>query len=81
MTNLKYIYLQKQDLERSLRTVERILLLFPEASFELRDRGLLYYQLGQFSQAAEDLQIYLIKVPDAKDADVIRQLLAKLGDD
>jgi regulator of sirC expression with transglutaminase-like and TPR domain len=29
----------------------------------------------------EDLQIYLIKVPDAKDADVIRQLLAKLGDD
>ena len=81
LTNLKYIYLQKQDLERSLRTVERILLLFPEASFELRDRGLLYYQLGQFSQAAEDLQIYLIKVPDAKDADVIRQLLAKLGDD
>ena len=50
-----------------------------EASFELRDRGLLYYQLGQFSQAMEDLQIYLIKVPDAKDADVIRQLLAKLN--
>jgi regulator of sirC expression with transglutaminase-like and TPR domain len=54
-------------------------MLFPEASFELRDRGLLYYQLGQFSQAMEDLQIYLIKVPDAKDADVIRQLLAKLN--
>jgi regulator of sirC expression with transglutaminase-like and TPR domain len=79
LTNLKYIYLQRQDLERSLGTVERILLLFPEASFELRDRGLLYYQLGQFSQAAEDLQIYLIKVPDARDADVIRQLLAKLN--
>jgi regulator of sirC expression with transglutaminase-like and TPR domain len=81
LTNLKYIYLQQQDLERSLAIVERVLMLFPEASFELRDRGLLYYQLGQFSQAMEDLQIYLIKVPDAKDADVIRQLLAKLGDD
>ena len=79
LTNLKYIYLQQQDLERSLAIVERVLMLFPEASFELRDRGLLYYQLGQFSQAMEDLQIYLIKVPDAKDADVIRQLLAKLN--
>ena len=79
LTNLKYIYLQKQDLERSLGIVERILLLFPGTSLELRDRGLLYYQLGQFSQAVEDLQIYLIKVPDARDADVIRQLLAKLN--
>lgn len=78
LTNLKYIYLKQQDLEKSLGTVERILLLFPGTSLELRDRGLLCFQLGMFSQAMEDLQTYLVKIPDAEDADVIRQLLEKL---
>ncbi|MBD2627148.1 SirB1 family protein [Trichormus variabilis] len=79
LTNLKYIYLKQQDLPRTLAAVERILLLFPDVTLELRDRGLLYYQLGQFTQAREDLQSYLAKVPEAEDADVIRQLLKKLG--
>ncbi|MEA5551386.1 SirB1 family protein [Anabaena cylindrica UHCC 0172] len=78
LTNLKYIYLKQQDSERSLAAVERILLLFPGVSLEVRDRGLLYYKLGQFTQAIDDLQSYLAKVPDAEDATVIRQLLAKL---
>ncbi len=79
LTNLKYIYLKQQDLEKSLGTVERILLLFPGTSLELRDRGLLCFQLRMFSQAMEDLQTYRVKIPDAEDADVIRQLLEKLG--
>ncbi|BAZ28497.1 hypothetical protein NIES4074_09300 [Cylindrospermum sp. NIES-4074] len=79
LTNLKYIYLKQQDLERTLAAVERILLLFPGVTLELRDRGLLYYQLRRYPQAIEDLQSYLAKVPDAEDALVIRQLLAKLA--
>lgn len=80
LTNLKYIYLQKQDLQKTLGVVERILLLFPGVVLELRDRGLLYYQLGYFNQAVEDLQIYLTQVPNAEDADIILQLLAKLAE-
>jgi regulator of sirC expression with transglutaminase-like and TPR domain len=79
LTNLKYIYLQKHDLEKALAAVERILLLFPEVVLELRDRGLLCYQLGRFTQAASDLESYLQQVPHAQDALVIRQLLTKLG--
>ena len=78
LTNLKYIYLQKQDLEKTLSVVERILLLFPDISLEVRDRGLLSYQIGYFNQAVEDLQTYLFKVPNAEDAHVIRQILSKL---
>lgn len=78
LTNLKYIYLQEQQLEKTLATVERILLLFPKTVIELRDRGLLSYQLGNFSQAVEDLQYYIAQVPDAEDAGIIRQLLSKL---
>ncbi|MBE9003496.1 SirB1 family protein [Fortiea sp. LEGE XX443] len=79
LTNLKYIYLKQQDLAKTLAAVERILLLFPTAMLEIRDRGLLYYQLGHHPQAVEDLQNYLFKVPDADDAVVIRRLLTELG--
>ncbi|MBH8553134.1 SirB1 family protein [Nostocaceae cyanobacterium CENA357] len=79
LTNLKYIYLKKQDLAKTLAAVERILLLLPSAILEVRDRGLLYYQLGHYPQAADDLKTYLAKIPDAEDAPVIRQLLLELG--
>ncbi|MDF5716519.1 MAG: SirB1 family protein [Rhizonema sp. NSF051] len=79
LTNLKSKYLQRQKLEKTLAAIERILLLFPNAELELRDRGIVCYQLGRFSQAANDLETYLAKVPNARDATVIRQLLTQLG--
>ncbi|MBF2006514.1 MAG: SirB1 family protein [Chlorogloeopsis fritschii C42_A2020_084] len=79
LTNLKYIYLSQQELEKALAIVERILLLFPDLALELRDRGLLCYQLGRFSQAANDLETYLDITPEAQDAYIIKRLLTKLG--
>ncbi|MBD2412727.1 hypothetical protein FACHB389_36390 [Nostoc calcicola FACHB-389] len=81
LTNLKFIYLKQQQLQKTLGAVERILLLFPDLALELRDRGLIYYQLGYYPQARNDLQKYLVKVPDAKDASVIRRLLGELAKD
>ncbi|MCP2729012.1 SirB1 family protein [Limnofasciculus baicalensis] len=79
LTNLKLIYLNRQDLSRALATVELILLLFPEIPRELRDRGLLYYQLGYSSKAYRDLGVYLAIVPNADDADIINRLLQELS--
>jgi regulator of sirC expression with transglutaminase-like and TPR domain len=59
--------------------VEYILLLLPDAAMELRDRGLLYYQLGYKSNASQDLEIYLAMLPNAEDADAIRRLLDQLN--
>ncbi|MBW4454028.1 MAG: SirB1 family protein [Nostoc indistinguendum CM1-VF10] len=81
LTNLKFIYLKQQELEKTLAAVERILLLFPDLTLELRDRGLISYQLGYYPQAIDDFQNYLAKVPDAEDASVIRRLLTELGKD
>ncbi|NMF63428.1 SirB1 family protein [Brasilonema octagenarum] len=78
LANLKYIYLNQQELEKALAAVERILLLFPGAALELRDRGLLCYELRLFAQAANDLETYLIKAPQAEDAVTIRQILSLL---
>ena len=77
--NLKAIYLQQRDAVRVLRTMERILLLFPDALGERRDRGILYYQLGRLAEARHDLEVYLRNAPNAPDAARIRQLLDRLN--
>ena len=79
LTNLKFIYLNRKDLARALAVVEYILLLLPDAAMELRDRGLLYYQLGYKSNASQDLEIYLAMLPNAEDADAIRRLIEQLN--
>lgn len=81
LTNLKMIYLNRQELQKALATVERILLLFPDAPMELRDRGLLYFQMGRWAEASQDLNIYLAMLPNAEDAGVIRQLLTQIEQD
>jgi regulator of sirC expression with transglutaminase-like and TPR domain len=76
--NLKAIYLQQGDAVKVLSAIDRILLLFPDALGELRDRGILYYQLSRFTEARSDLAIYLMNAPDAPDATRIRELLDRL---
>ncbi len=78
LSNLKLIYLNSQKLEKALAAVERILMLFPNAIVEIRDRGLIYYQIGRWVAAVKDFETYLQKVPNAQDAPVIRRLLKQL---
>lgn len=78
LTNLKIIYLNQRDLHRTIAVVERLLVLFPEAPKERRDRGLLYYQLGNFERAAADLEVYLELVPNAEDRELIHHLLSQI---
>ncbi|WP_199249782.1 SirB1 family protein [[Phormidium] sp. ETS-05] len=77
--NLKMIYLQVGELGKCLGAVERILLLFPNAPLELRDRGLLYYQSDRPTEARSDLETYLQLLPNAPDAGIIRQVLDKIN--
>ncbi len=77
LTNLKYIYLSSNQLSKSLNIVSGILTLFPDNPRELRDRGLIYYQLDRPQQAYQDLECYLAILPNAEDATIIRKLLEK----
>jgi regulator of sirC expression with transglutaminase-like and TPR domain len=80
LANLKMIYLHQGMLPKALAAIERILLLFPDAPIELRDRGILNYRLDRWSAARNDLQTYLTLVPAAQDAAMIRQLLIEMAD-
>ncbi|MBI4482757.1 MAG: tetratricopeptide repeat protein [Acidobacteria bacterium] len=86
LTNLKGIYMHARDYARALGIVEMILLLDPRSPQEVRDRGLLYYQLECYSWALHDLQAYLTLAPQAEDQaearqyiQVIRELMTRMN--
>jgi regulator of sirC expression with transglutaminase-like and TPR domain len=78
LLNLKYIYVKGEDYRRALAAVERLLLVSPGDSTEIRDRGFLYAHLGHPGAAVSDLESYLALVPSARDAESVRGRVAWL---
>jgi regulator of sirC expression with transglutaminase-like and TPR domain len=64
--NLKGIYAQKEQYQKTISVIDKILLLNPSTPSELRDRGLLYMHTSLFAKALADLESYLktALVPD-----------------
>jgi len=81
LMNLKGIYLSKRDIPRTLRTIEDILLVWPDSIEARRDRGLLYLQQERHVEARHDLEAYLERYPDAPDRRQIELLLASANDE
>ena len=59
LVNLKRIYVKMRSFPQAHAVTEMLVALNPSAMVELRDRGLLAYQLGDFSAALRDLEEYL----------------------
>jgi len=77
LRNLKSIYRDADEPARLLAVLNRILVVSPDASIELRDRGQLYRRLECWQPALADLSAYVEREPDAPDGDDMRlQLLA-----
>ena len=73
LTNLKHIYLHKNDFQRALTVCDRILLLRPQHPGDLRDRGVIAFHLQQYSHALHDLTAYVELAPQAEDLPEVRQ--------
>ncbi len=79
LTNLKQIYINNNVLEKAIRMIDLLLTIVPDNPLEKRDRGLIYYHMGNKEQARNDLNFYLELLPQAQDAGAIRQLLQQMG--
>lgn len=86
LTNLKQIYLHKNDYQRTLTVSDRILLLNPQHPNELRDHGLVAFHLKYYSRALRDLTAYVELAPQAEDLqevrrqiNIIRQIIAMMN--
>ena len=77
LQNIKGIHLRQGQLEAAVETVNRLLMLFPKAAGLLRERGLIYFQLGAFRFAAKDLRDYLAQAQDPPDVEAIEAALAR----
>lgn len=80
LRNLKNIYLQRQDHDRAIMTIDRLIILQPEATLERRDRGIVRYNHDQHEEALKDLTDYLDSDPESEDVEVIEQLVRHLRD-
>lgn len=75
LTNLKMVYLRLEQFEQALAMVDRLLLLNPGNIHEIRDRGLILYELARWSESVIDLEAYLKESPMDTDSRTIGQLL------
>ncbi len=79
LRNLKGIYMAHENFERALEVLNRMRLVVPEASSDLRDRGLLYERLECWRPAMQDLSEYIEREPQAPDLERLRAKVAELA--
>lgn len=78
LQNLKGIYARAMDHPKTLGAIERILLINPDSTIDIRDRGLVYFALERYVQARTDLEEYLRRMPAAEDAGEIKKWLSQI---
>ena len=78
LRNLKGVYREKDQPERLLEVLNRMIVVAPESAAELRDRGFVYQRLECWRPALQDLAEYLQREPDAVDQDEVRAKLVDL---
>ena len=79
LRNLKGIYREAGKPERMLDVLNRMLVVSPDASGELRDRGFVYHKLECYRAALKDLSEYVEREPDAPDGDEVRVRMVELS--
>ena len=78
LRNLKGVYREKDQPERLLAVLNRMIVVAPESPAELRDRGFVYQRLECWRPALKDFADYLEREPDAADQDEVRAKMVDL---
>jgi regulator of sirC expression with transglutaminase-like and TPR domain len=79
LRNLKAIYRETDKPERLLEVLNRMLVLAPDSSADLRDRGIVYQRLEAYRAALKDLSDYVEREPNAPDFDDVRVRVMELS--
>ena len=72
LSNLKAAYFKREEWEKALGVLDRLLVLDPDSPGEGRDRGLVFAKLGKFPVAIALWERYLRQQPEAPDAKSVR---------
>jgi regulator of sirC expression with transglutaminase-like and TPR domain len=77
LTNLKGVYLRREDFARSARVIQRLLQLAPGDALQQRDLGVCLLKANQPGRAIAPLQAYLTASPEAQDAGTVKEVLER----
>ncbi len=80
LRNLKVVYLQRRNYERVLATIDRVIALLPQDAVEFRDRGVVNYRLGNYTDALEDLHVYVTSGEAVSDEVTVQRLMDQIRD-
>ena len=76
--NLKAIYIRRRDYDKVLMMIDGLLLTQPHPSPERRDRGVVNYRLGNYSEALDDLEAYVESGPSVPDGGDVQRLIDQI---
>lgn len=77
--NLKAVFMREGALDQALIAVDATLVLLPDSADDLRDRGLIYRELGHVPAAIEDLRRYTEIADDGESIAAVTSVLAELA--
>ena len=80
LRNLKVIYLQRNDFQRALVMIDRLVALYPEEPLERRDRGLARYRTANYLGARDDLQFHLDNGPAGAETEELQRLIGRIDE-
>ena len=72
LNNLKHIFMSLERPRDAVRIIDLLLLVLPDAVWEFRERGMIYYRTGAFVLALADLRRYLKLTPESEDSDLLK---------
>ena len=78
LRNLKQIHSQVKEFRQAIACIDRILILQPDQSTELRDRGLMHRELECWTSAREDLELFVALAPHAPGVLEVQSVLEEL---
>lgn len=78
LTNLKLVYLEREDWIRALRVQEYVLAINPWSFADIRDRGTLRARTGAFGLALTDLETYLTHAGAVDDRAAVSAMAERL---
>jgi regulator of sirC expression with transglutaminase-like and TPR domain len=78
LRNLKRIYLEMSNFSKLIKILDHLIAITAGEAEEIRDRGIIYYQMKAFKNALNDFETFLSMSPDSEDAGVIQQYLQVL---
>jgi regulator of sirC expression with transglutaminase-like and TPR domain len=78
LNNLKTIYLSQRNFRKTLQIVDLILVSYPRSPEDVKQRAVLRYNLDDYRGALADFEEYVRMLPDACDAEEIKQTALSL---